>query len=218
MNRELIRTGDDSFTLRVPELNEHYHSVHGARTESEHVFIQAGLKYILQQPRKQLQILEVGMGTGLNVLLTAIAPDIPAISYTALEPHPLPASLFEQLQMPDATENKFLQKIHQGPANNSYPITDKLQLLKLPVHLEKWENAEQFDLVYYDAFGPQAQPDMWTAEQFERLYRWMHPGAVLVTYCAKGEVRRTMQAAGFRTERLPGPPHKREMLRATKDA
>lgn len=218
MNRELIRTGDDSFTLRVPELNEHYHSVHGARTESEHVFIQAGLQYILQQPRKQLQILEVGMGTGLNVLLTAIAPNIPAISYTALEPHPLPASLFEQLQMPDATENKLLQKIHLGPDNNSYPITDKLQLLKLPVQLEMWENAEQFDLVYYDAFGPQAQPDMWTAEQFERLYRWMHPGAVLVTYCAKGEVRRTMQAAGFRTERLPGPPHKREMLRATKDA
>jgi tRNA U34 5-methylaminomethyl-2-thiouridine-forming methyltransferase MnmC len=218
MNRELIKTGDNSYTFRVPELDEHYHSVHGARTESMHVFIQAGLRHYVEQHPGDLKLLEVGMGTGLNVLLTALEPTLHRITYIALEPFPLPADLFQQLELSDAEENRILQQIHTAAWHEQCPITNRLQLRKLPFLLENWEPEESFDLVYYDAFGPQAQPDMWTATQFKKIYTWMRPGGVLVTYCAKGEVRRTMEAVGFRTERLPGPPHKREMLRATKDA
>ena len=189
-------TADGSNTLYVPELNEHYHSVKGALTESAHIFIQMGLNHAQAiNPR----VLEIGFGTGLNAFLTLLEAEKSqrAIHFTSIERFPLPEEIVRGLAYPETIAPEECEKFY---ALHTAPFS------------------ECYDVVYFDAFAPEKQPEMWSQPLFDNLYRQMNPGGILTTYCAKGVVRRMLQAAGFTVERLPGPPGgKREILRATKE-
>lgn len=218
-HRELITTADGSHSLFVPALNEHYHSVHGAVQESLHVFLQQGFAAVAE--KTPLQILEIGFGTGLNAWLTLLAAKGREVVYTSLEAYPVEIAQATALNYPqqqgaegDAT---LFAALHQAAWNEAVPITPEFTLCKQHTTLEVFEaGSGVYDLIYFDAFAPRVQPELWTAEVFRKLFTASAAGAVLTTYCAKGEVRRNMQAAGFTVERLPGPPGKREMLRGKK--
>ena len=218
---KIVKTGDNSGTLFVPEINEHYHSYKGAVQESVHVFIKAGLEEILKT-RKDIKILEVGFGTGLNTLLTleyAITHPELNVLYTSLEKYPLDYKLIIQLNYTSDANNtvkKLFSDIHNAAWNKVSEIAQQFSILKLETDLTQIHRLESCDLVYFDAFAPEKQPEMWEESIFEIIYAAMNKGGILVTYCAKGEVRRRMQGVGFKVERLPGPPGKREMLRARK--
>lgn len=223
MQRQPIITKDGSHTISIPELNVTYHSVHGAIQESLHVFITTGLQPLLNnQTTGSLSILEVGFGTGLNALLTAIEAEKAEKSmyYVALEPFPLSNTEIYLLNYCELLGRKDLQEdfiqMHRCEWNKSIVATEHLLLHKSNKPLQQFEHATKFDLIYFDAFAPSAQPELWTQEVFEKLITMMRPGGVLVTYCSKGDVRRAMQAAGFIVEKIPGPPGKREMVRAKK--
>lgn len=212
-----VPTADGSYTLMFANGREHYHSLHGAVAESRHIFIQHGL---LATRRKQVNVLEVGLGTGLNTLMTweACCRHGLNVDYLALEPHPLPLQVVEGLAHPKALEQPELDqgfKVMMGAAPDQQVVLTggfSFRWLKQGVH--QLERSEAFDLVYFDAFAPDIQPDLWTEEVFRKVHRAMLPGAILVTYCVKGDVRRAMQAVGLVVERLPGPPGKNQMLRA----
>ncbi|HAR37251.1 MAG: hypothetical protein A2W86_00765 [Bacteroidetes bacterium GWD2_45_23] len=273
-------TEDGSHTLYVPELNEHYHSTHGAMQESTHIFIREGLlqKLLFQPSDQQLQqelqhgtegqqqlsreeslqttheinLLEIGFGTGLNALLTLLEAKKKGINvlYQSLERYPIAVEAAQKLNYPamlnrfekaeeeklnafeqskkenyvevefrnSTLEQLFLQ-LHTSPWNEAVAITPGFTLLKQQIdfsHPATFIPDRKFDLIYYDAFAPEKQPKMWTQEIFNHLYSLCNQGATLTTYCAKGVVRRMLQTAGFMVERLPGPPGKREILRATK--
>lgn len=219
---QIILTEDGSHTLIHPELNESYHSVHGAVQESQHVFIDAGLRKITAS-NKVISLLEVGFGTGLNALLTLneIIATGNTVHYTTLEPFPIPEILVADLNYPKLIGNVPLDAefllMHQ--AKKSVPLKLNTQFLfeKHVLRLQDFEGkAESFNLIYFDAFSPEKAPEMWEQAVFNKLYLLLQSGGVLVTYCAKGVVRRAMQQAGFTIERLPGPPGKREILRAIK--
>ena len=214
MKSIIEKTEDGSATLFVPELNEHYHSTKGARTESQHIFIDMGLK---ASDALAPRILEIGFGTGLNAWLTLEEAERSErnIHYTGLELFPLEWEMIEQL---DYVANKELFKhLHTVPWEEAVPITAHFTLLKMEVDVNKWHTEDSFDLIYFDAFAPEKQPEMWSQELFNRLYVLLNEGGILTTYCAKGVIRRMLQAAGFTVERLPGPPGgKREILRARK--
>lgn len=220
MNREVVKTNDHSSTLFVPELDQHYHSMHGAMQESMHVFIVAGLHLFKQ--KSALSILEVGLGTGLNALLTAQEAEKLNldITYTAIEKYPL--SMAEMLQlnygeMLEGTKTKrLLTDLHQVKWNEKIELTPFFIILKLEADLKNHKAEGVYDLIYFDAFAPSAQPDLWTITVFENMFHSLKKGGVLVTYCVKGDVRRNMKAAGFEVEKIPGPPGKREMARAWK--
>lgn len=219
MNPELRQTADGSHTLYVPELNETYHSVHGAITESKHVFINAGL-HSLQTAQIPIQILEIGFGTGLNALLTWMEADLHKIKihYITLEPSPLGNTIVEALNYTDQLQQQIkgisFASLHATPFDTATTLSEHFILMKKKITLEQFHSASKFHLVYFDAFGPRVQPEIWSIENFKKLFDLMAADSILVTYCAKGDVRRTMQAAGFVIEKLPGPPGKREMLRA----
>lgn len=211
-------TADGSHTLYVQELNENYHSTNGAIAESMHVFIEAGLNKVSKQ---EIHLLEIGFGTGLNALLTILVSGNTSkkVFYTGLELFPVDDSIISQLNYPAILgdeSRKTYKAIHDSPWNEPVRMNDCFQLKKITADALEYSYKEKFDLVYFDAFSPDVQPEMWTNTLFEKLYNCMNPGALLVTYCAKGSVRRTMQQTGFVAERLPGPKGKREMLRATK--
>lgn len=218
---ELKLTGDGSHTLYIPEFNEHYHSTHGAIQESLHVFINAGLKAC---QKKQLNILEIGFGTGLNALLTiqeAKASDL-EISYVCFEPYPLPDAVWQQLNYPDLcdldTENDIYAAMHKAPWNKVEMLNKRFKILKKAERIEHaLLPATFFDLIYFDAFAPAVQAELWTFDIFNKLFSATQNDGILVTYSAMGEVRRNLMKSGFKVERLPGPPGKREMLRARKD-
>lgn len=217
----IITTNDGSHSIFNSELNEHYHSVHGAINESKHIFINAGLQKILEQKTK-INLLEVGLGTGLNILLTAIflqKKNNHIVNYTALEPYPLSSEIIGQLnyqqQLSTDVEN-IMQSIHESDFNTIISISNNLTFTKIKEPLQKIDFTKKFDLIYFDAFAPRVQPELWTKEIFEKIHSNMNPNSILVTYCAKGEVKRNLKAAGFIIEALPGPPGKREMTRAIK--
>ncbi|MBF9141304.1 tRNA (5-methylaminomethyl-2-thiouridine)(34)-methyltransferase MnmD [Hymenobacter properus] len=225
---EVRRTADGSATLYVPALDEHYHSRHGARQESEHVFIEAGLLPRLEAGlggpcARPLHLLEVGLGTGLNALLTLSRAQAAgaAVAYDALETVPLPAEVVAELarkwtaDSPDAVP--LLHQLHAAPWRETVPLAPHFFLTKLPDALEEATlPANYYDLIYFDAFAPEKQPELWTEAIFAQLYAASAAGAVLVSYCAQGQFRRNLRAAGWHTEKLPGPPGKREMTRAVK--
>jgi tRNA U34 5-methylaminomethyl-2-thiouridine-forming methyltransferase MnmC len=212
-------TADGSVSLRSAALQEGYHSVHGALQESRHVFIQHGLCAVDADP---LRILEVGLGTGLNLLLTLADPAVQgrSVGYVALEPFPPPVALVQALDHPTAVGRPDLRvvfdQLMDPAAGDRHEPRPGFTVERRASDVLDLRDQDLFHLVYFDAFGPRTQPGMWTAEVFGVIHRAMAPGGVLVTYCAKGDVRRTLQGCGFRVERLQGPPGKREMLRARK--
>lgn len=211
-------TGDGSSTLYTARFDEHYHSVHGAIQESQHVFIEAGLRPLLHRPGP-IRIFEMGFGTGLNALLTALVAARPAIIYTSIEAYPLDAPQWSSLNYGtqlggDAAQ--WLQRLHAATWDQAVDMGTAFTLHKQVCTWEAFHPTEAIDLIYYDAFAPGTQPELWTLAVMERCYEMMAPGGVWVSYCAKGDVRRALTAAGFTVERLPGPPGKRQMLRATK--
>ncbi len=214
-----LRTADGSLTLRSAQWGEQYHSMHGAVQESTHVFIKAGAEHV---QKRELDVLEVGLGTGLNLLLTWIRclEGKWTVRYSALEPFPLSQDRLdelghcEELAWPGLHE-PFIRNMTARSGVWQEPMGG-LAFRRMATPVQELEEEDAYDVVFFDAFSPDTQPGMWTKEVFDRMYRALRAGGVLVTYCAKGDVRRTMQAAGFHVERLQGPPGKREMLRATK--
>lgn len=217
---EIEITADGSHTLFVPELNEHYHSVNGAVQESKHVFIDAGLHHC---NKSEINVFEVGFGTGLNAFLTLMDAEISGkmIHYTGIEAYPLSIETANKLNYAQAYSphhQKLFSELHAAVWETPISITKSFELTKLEADLTAfdWTKLQDVDLIYFDAFAPDKQADLWTQDIFDNLYRVSCQGAVMTTYCAKGIVRRMMQQAGFLVERLPGPPGKREMLRAVK--
>lgn len=219
MKRTLRKTADGSYTLYVEELDETYHSTHGAVQEAMHVFIRNGLEFVQERERKQIQILEMGFGTGLNAWLTAIQDQVPVV-YTGIEAYPVDVSTLEALNYgTDAAEKDQLvfRQIAQTKWNTMQEITPAFHLKKLHIPLAEVNLPNAcFDLVYYDAFGPRAQSELWELEPLRKIVESMKVGGVFVTYCAQGQFKRNLKALGMQVESLPGPPGKREMTRAIK--
>lgn len=217
MNRSIRQTEDGSKTIYVPELDEHYHSWHGAVQESLHVFIEMGLKPA-QISKTNLHIFEMGLGTGLNLLLTLKEIKNIRLRYTTVEAYPVSLEEAEQMDYASEGDKTLFNAIHQADWNTDAALSETCTLHKIHTKLAEinLQDHPPIDLVYYDAFAPEKQPGLWTTEVFEKFYQAMNKGGILVTYCAKGAVKRAMKEAGFSIERLPGPPGKREMTRATK--
>lgn len=218
MNTRLIITADGSHTLYVPGMDEHYHSHFGALTESLHIFINAGLASLGPGP---VTILEVGFGTGLNALLTAIHAEKNnvAVSYTSLEKYPLDPSVVSHLNygtMAGEGRQELFNAIHGTPWNSPSRITGWFTLEKRVSDLTTDQPSGSYDLIYFDAFGPEKQPEMWTDEVLHKISEVTHPGSVFVTYSAKGTLKRMLRSLGFDVALLPGPPGKRVITRAVK--
>lgn len=217
---QIVKTADGSVTLEVGGMDETYHSRHGAIQEAKHVFIQMGLDKQARQI-SDLKILECGFGTGLNALLTAeYAIDQKRnVYYETLENYPLPPAITDGLNYTssDGPDGVLFKNIHLCAWEEVVQMAEYFALRKRKSSIQTVSlQSDNFDLIYYDAFGPRAQPEMWELPIFKKLYDALKLGGILVTYCAKGQVRRDLIASGFSVERLAGPPGKREMLRATK--
>jgi len=220
LERKIIISKDGSHTIQIPELNVTYHSIHGAIQESKHVFIKEGLHHVISHSTfNPIYIFEMGFGTGLNAFLTAIEAEEKNIQvrYTAVDQFPIIPEEASKLNYVESLgHEKIFKHLHSSNWNEAFSITDRFILRKEHTDLIQFSTAQQFNLIYYDAFAPAAQPELWTKEVFEKLYNKLCSNGVLVTYCSKGDVRRAMIAAGFIVTKLPGPPGKREMLRAVK--
>ncbi|QMU30680.1 tRNA (5-methylaminomethyl-2-thiouridine)(34)-methyltransferase MnmD [Adhaeribacter radiodurans] len=222
MKTEIRPTKDGSVTLYVPELDEHYHSINGALQESMHVFIRAGLEYVWHN-QLEATVLEIGFGTGLNALLTLEQTLLNAqkVFYHTLEKYPLLPTLIDQMHFEQFIFNKqllhFLPTLHTTPWNEPVTITPAFTLLKSETDLRTYLlPPDYYSVIYFDAFAPEKQPELWTDAIFEKLYTALQPNGCLVSYCAKGSFKRSLKAAGFIIEALPGPAGKREMTRAFK--
>lgn len=224
MKRKIVTTGDGSTTIQITDWNEQYHSMHGAVQEARHVFLKMGLDFWMNENPDQntLHILEIGFGTGLNALLTLMHAEKSSVNllYEGVEAYPVSSEELAQLNYLEAADAQafeaVFEKMHRTPWEQTEIITEAFQLKKRKQTFETLEDQNQHDLIYFDAFGARVQPELWEQPIFEKMYRALKAGGVLVTYAAKGSVRRAMQAVGFKVERLPGPPGKREMLRAVK--
>ena len=219
MKREIIITSDGSTTIHLPEWNEQYHSKHGAIQEAYHVFIKHGLE---SSSKSEISILEIGFGTGLNAFITFLESKKVnlIIDYVGIEAYPVEMDEVKKLnyvsELKAESSSTYFDIMHQIEWEKRLSISDDFYLTKRQQFFHEITDVECFDLVYFDAFGARVQPDLWSKEIFAIMYNAMKPNSILVTYAAKGSVRRAMQAVGFQVERLPGPPGKREMLRATK--
>lgn len=218
-NLEIQHTDDGSATLFVSELDEHYHSVKGAYTESLHIFRDCAYRYAAERSAAYpLRLLEVGFGTGLNAAVTAMAAtgERP-VHYITLEKYPVDLQLVEGLGYDTLVDAQLFAAIHAAPWEQPTAITSHFTLEKRCCDLLTAPLPNDIDIVYFDAFAPEKQPEMWSAEVFARIYQAMRPGGVLTTYCAKGVIRRLLQSTGFMVERLAGPVGgKREILRAVR--
>jgi tRNA U34 5-methylaminomethyl-2-thiouridine-forming methyltransferase MnmC len=220
---ELIITGDGSNTLYVPELDEHYHSTFGAINESLLVFIESGFQKAVKS-FDEIQVLEIGFGTGLNALLTWMeAERIPIkVNYVAIEPYPLDEKIWSVLNYPDCfctfSYREIYCRLHEMDWERDERISPFFSICKIRSRLEDYlPEPDKFNLVYFDAFGPDVQPELWTEEIFRKIFLSMKNKGILVTYSVKGSVRRALKNSGFSVEKLPGPAGKREITRAIKD-
>jgi tRNA U34 5-methylaminomethyl-2-thiouridine-forming methyltransferase MnmC len=215
VEQTIIITTDGSHTIKNESTGDTYHSIHGAVQESQHVFIKSGLEFFLNQYSQQkINILEVGFGTGLNALLTIQKFQDIEVEYLTLEPYPLTSEIFCELNYND---KEVLLRLHESEWSIPCSITTNFTITKLRSTLNEVKLPENyFDVVYFDAFAPNSQPELWTQAAFAKIKSTMRTPSVLVTYCAKGQVKRNLKAVGFVVESIPGPPGKREMIRATR--
>lgn len=216
--RQLQVTADGSHTLFIPSMDEHYHSVNGAVQESRHVFIEAGWR---ECRREEIRILEVGFGTGLNAFLTLLEAEKEQrhVTYYSVERYPLDEETVRTLNYPEVIspgQAELFYAMHRAPWQEDVSLTPFFTLHKIAGDSNTCPLPSSIDLIYFDAFAPDKQPEMWNQAIFDKLYALTSPAGILTTYCAKGVVRRMMQASGYAVERIPGPPGKREMLRARK--
>ncbi len=223
MERKIIKTDDGSVTIHLPEWNEQYHSKHGAVQEARHVFLKMGFYYFLEKFKsEELSILEIGFGTGLNAFLTFLEAESlkQKVIYTGVEAYPVAEEEVLQLNYPEAAKagehRSDFEKLHAIQWEKSSNISSYFSLKKQEKKFAEINDEECYDIIYFDAFGARVQPELWTEEIFSIMYNALKKNGVLVTYAAKGSVRRAMIATGFQVEKLPGPPGKREMLRAVK--
>jgi len=215
---QLKTTADGSHTLYVPELNEHYHSIHGAVQESNIIFIGAGFD---RCQADQLNIFEVGFGTGLNTLLTALksVSGNRVVNYTTIEKYPVAVPILRSLNhhlFAGKSGKELSDLIHLAPWDSWVGIGKNFNLRKINGDISDYPLKGKYNLIYFDAFGPDKQPEMWTPEVFASIASVTEKGGALVTYSAKGEVKRNLKACGFEVTLLPGPPGKRQIIRAVK--
>lgn len=217
--RKIITTADGSKTLQIEDWDECYHSKHGAIQESYHVFINQGLRLFRNT---SIHLLEIGFGTGLNALLTVLEAKKQGlhVDYVGVEGFPVAISEVNQLDYSTALNagflHSFFEKMHRSPWEEKVSITPEFTLTKQHKDFREIQCSNTFHLIYFDAFGARVQPELWTEVLFSKMYSALQHRGILVTYAAKGSARRALQHVGFVVERLPGPPGKREMLRATK--
>ena len=223
LKRHIITTADGSKTIKIQEWSEQYHSIHGAIQEAKHVFLKHGFQFYLnsvKDPAHRLSILEIGFGTGLNAFLTLLEAETlkQHIQYTGIEAYPVLSEEIQQLnyieQLSAELYSEAFLVFHQCAWEQEIEISPYFQLTKQQKDFNQIDFTEAFHLIYFDAFGPRVQPELWTEALFAKMLNALKPTGVLVTYSAKGSVRRAMQSAGFIVEKLQGPPGKREMLRA----
>lgn len=216
---QIISSEDGSPTLFVAELHEHYHSIHGAYSESMHVYIQSALHEKMKE-QSEISVFEMGFGTGLNALLTLLEAESHKlkVKYTCIEKYPLPEEIYQNLSYTSLKEkentDEIFQALHRCSWNETHHFGNTFELTKYQGDLCDFILPEIFfDVIYYDAFAPDKQPDLWTSAIFEKLAGHCHAGAILSTYCCKGDVRRAMKSAGFQVNKIPGPVGKREISR-----
>lgn len=217
MDNKIVITNDGSHSIFNPEVNETYHSKHGAIVEAEYVFIKNGL---LVENKKQFNILEVGFGTGLNALLTLQKSQQKEIdiNYHGIELYPVLEKSYSQLNFTEliGEEKSKLLQLHECEWEKEHLITNLFKLTKNKIALKNYTSKTKFDIIYFDAFSPDKQPELWSSKVFQNMYDLLNKDGFLVTYCAKGSVKRTMKAVGFEIIVLDGPPGKRQMTRAKK--
>lgn len=218
MKREIIHTNDGSTTIHLPELNESYHSKHGAIQEAYHVFIKNGLSLFKGQP---IAILEIGFGTGLNSFITFVETkkDNQIIDYVGVEGYPVEMDEAMQMNYPneiDANEAAIFKQMHECNWELQHQLSDNFTLTKRKQFFQDIKDVAAFDLIYFDAFGFRVQPELWSEAIFTAMFKGLKPNGVLVTYACRTSIKNAMLSAGFSVEKLPGAPGKREMLRATK--
>ncbi|RAJ13223.1 tRNA (5-methylaminomethyl-2-thiouridine)(34)-methyltransferase MnmD [Olleya aquimaris] len=228
MKLKIEITKDGSTTLLHPKYQTHYHSVFGAIEESDFVYINTGLLYVLsseirQEIKQSCSVLEVGFGTGLNAFNTLLKTEsLPInIDYLGVETNPVPLNIIKKLNYPEQLlanhKTDIFNKIHDVSWQEKHQLTKQFSLEKRQEDIFNFKITNQYDVIYFDAFGPDAQPELWTAKIFKIMYAALKTQGVLVTYCAQGNARRAMQSVGFKVSRLPGPPSKRHILRAVKE-
>ncbi len=217
MKREITKTADGSTTIYIPEMDENYHSHHGAIQEARHVFIKHGLESLVQE---DITVFEMGFGTGLNALLTLefARRQKKQVRYLGLEAYPVESEMIEKLNYLEGIGKEFrndFEAMHKAAWDQTIAIHE-LELTKIHQKIEEFQpKIDSIDIIYFDAFGPRAQSDMWELPVLEKMATMLKPGGILVTYCAQGQFKRHLKSLGFEIERLPGPPGKREMTRAT---
>lgn len=220
MKREIIITDDGSTTIRIPEWDENYHSTHGAIQEAKHVFIKNGLD--LFQNQDSISILEIGFGTGLNAFITFLETlNIEKVNYVGVEAYPISQEEIAQMNYVSELDSEMYQeifdKMHSCDWEKQETITENFHLTKRKQFFQDIEDKNQFDLIYFDAFGYPLQPELWSEVIFKKMYDALLPKGTLVTYACRSSIKNAMLSVGFSIEKLPGAPGKREMLRATKN-
>lgn len=223
MTTHLVLTADGSHTLLNETLNVHYHSVHGALQESTHIFINLGLKEVFRQRQEQpsatpIFVFEMGLGTGLNASLTWLEAEKhqQAVHYVAIEAYPVALEQALRLNYDGMLSTHQLEQLHQAPWSEVVQLSPYFSIEKHEGTLQNFETTHLFDAIYYDAFAPSAQPELWTEAIFQKLATWLQPKGNLTTYCSKSYVQRNLKSAGLTIEKHPGPAHKREVIRAVK--
>ena len=227
MERKIITTADGSTTIHLTEWNEHYHSKHGAIQEAYHVFIKNGLDYIchpelVSESPPTTAILEIGFGTGLNAFITLLEAERNKvdIDYVGVEAYPVSMEEVKQLNYPQQLHEEgkafLFEELHNLSWEDKHQISENFWLTKQQRFFSEIADQNKYNIIYFDAFGARVQPELWSEDIFKIMYNALKPNGILVTYAAKGSVRRAMLSVGFKVEKLPGPPGKREMLRAQK--
>lgn len=221
MKHKIITTADGSKTIHFPDWNESYHSKHGAIQEAMHVYILAGLDYRIKRHNdKALSILEIGFGSGLNAFLSSIyaKQNRLKLNYHTIEKYPLSHQIIDKVNYAEILNVNILEftKLHDVEWEESIEIDEFFRLKKIQTDLLSFESQDCYDVIFFDAFGPRVQTELWENPVLQKCFDMMAKNAVWLTYSCKGSVRRDLLNIGFEVEKIPGPPGKREMLRATK--